>query len=297
MSKTAVIPPEYAAFVDDAALFPPGNAPLGQAVREHRQHQRAPYAAMLGPFVVSDVRLPELIEVVRSEPEAGGDGPLPVTVVVTGGAGGIEPAARWADGSDHLELRSLEVALRDPGDLVTNARRVAAAADTGLEVPVYVEPPLDPSLVGGHGWLGALDAVAEADLRLKLRTGGASEDMFSAAAVLATAIGAALDRELAFKCTAGLHHAVRHRDESTGFEHHGFLNVLLATRASFDGASPDDVAAVLDEVHPVKVVGRVRDLGGDGLTGARRWFTSFGCCGVLDPLGDLVGLGLVDLDR
>ena len=47
---------------------------------------------------------------------------------------------------------------------------------------------------------------------------------------------AALDRETPFKCTAGLHNAVRHRAADTGFEHHGFLNVLLATRQAFDGA-------------------------------------------------------------
>ena len=284
-----MIPPEYAAFVDDAAIFPPGNTHLDVAVRDHRENAGAPYAPLLGPFVVSDVRIPDLLEVLTLSP-----GPrLPVTVVVTGGAGGIEPASRWASGSDLLELRSLEIALRDLDDLAGNARRVAAAADNGLDVPVHVEPPLSADLVGGHGWSAALDVVAEHELRLKWRTGGATADMFPPAETLATAIDAALDRELPFSCTAGLHRAVRHFDDGTGLEHHGFLNVLLATRAAFDGAGRSEVVALLEERDAGAVRDRVESVGSEALTRARRWFTSFGCCGVLDPLEDLLDLGLV----
>jgi hypothetical protein len=34
-------------------------------------------------------------------------------------------------------------------------------------------------------------------------------------------------------------------------------------------------------------------VGHDGGVRARRWFTSFGCCEVSDPLEDLVDLGLI----
>ena len=102
-----------------------------------------------------------------------------------------------------------------------------------------------------------------------LRTGGATGDSFPSSGELAACIAAALDRELPFKCTAGLHNALRHRDDESGFEHHGFLNVLLATRASID------------------------ETGSGGLVSARRWFTSFGSCSVLEPLQDLVELDLL----
>jgi hypothetical protein len=279
-----VIPPEYTALVDDAAIFPPGDAPLEEAVPEHRAHLAGPYAAMVGPFVVSDTRLPQLAALV----DPGGD-PLRVTVVVTGGAGAIEPAYRWAT-APGLEVAGIEVALRDLDDLAGSARRVVAALTRlGAEVPAYVEPPLVPG-TPAHGWLAALDEVASADLRLKLRTGGVSADAFPSEETVATAVGAALDRELPFKCTAGLHRAVRHRAEETGFEHHGFLNVLLATRAALDG---EDVTGALAERDPAVVVSRLEETGSDGLLRARRWFTSFGCCGVRDPYDDLVSLALV----
>jgi hypothetical protein len=283
----ATIPPQYAGLVDDAAVFPPGNAPLAAAVRDHLAHREAAYAGLLGPFVISDGRLPELIEVLSDL-----DRSLPVTVVVSGGAGGLEPAARWAEGSALLDLRGLEVALRDLDDLVGAARRTAAAADLGLDVPTYVELPVVGASAGSHQWLAALDEVAAADLRLKWRTGGTTADLFPSSADLAAAIDASLDRELPFKATAGLHAALRHRDPETGFEHHGFLDVLVAARAALDG---DDVVAALEERDADALRVRLDALGEETLTRTRRWFTSLGCCGVQDPLGDLVRLGLVAL--
>jgi len=290
VSTTSAIPPEYTALVDDAAIFPPGDAPLEEAVPAHRAHLAAPYAAMVGPFVVSDTRLPRLAALV----EADGD-PLRVTVVVTGGAGAIEPAYRWAT-APGLEVAGIEVALRDLDDLAGSARRVVAALTRlGTDVPAYVEPPLLPGQPA-HGWLAALDEVASADLRLKLRTGGVTADAFPSEQTVATAVDAALDRELPFKCTAGLHHALRHRAADTGAEHHGFLNLLLATAATWDGADRDEVVHVLEERDPAPLAERAAGSPAGGtspLATGRRWFTSFGCCAVDEPLADLLALGLL----
>jgi hypothetical protein len=301
----STVPGHLRGLVDDAAVFPPGNAPLDAALRAHLEHRSADHADLVGPFVVADAMLSDLTPIIRDvlaapAPAAPQDRHgLPVAVVVSGGAGALEPAVRWATRGDHLELRGLEIAMResDAGDLAPNARRIVAAVDALVsvgelddEVPVYVEPPPLHGAEPSASWLGALDEIAARDHRLKLRTGGADADAFPSSAELASCIGAALDRELAFKCTAGLHHAVRHRDPETGFEHHGFLNVLLATRASLDGGGPDVVTAVLEERDAGALLGGADDA---GLAGARRWFTSFGSCSVLQPLEDLRDLGMV----
>ena len=104
-------------------------------------------------------------------------------------------------------------------------------------------------------------------------------------ALLAGCIEAALDRELPFKCTAGLHHAVRHRDE-TGFEHHGFLNVLLATQRSLDGGAGRRVA-VLAEQDGAALAARLP--ASRPAARARRWFTSFGSCSVLGHVAARAG--------
>jgi hypothetical protein len=297
-----VIPDQYLRLVDDAAIFPPGNAPLDRAVSEHRAHRAAAYAGLVGSFVVSDVRLPELIDLLRSgrtEPTDEAE-PLPLIVVVTGGAGAIEPAVLWATRAEELDVRGIEIALRDESDLAHNARRMVTAVDQLMssghlaeDVTVHIEPPRLFGDAPSHSWLAALDEVAAMDLRLKFRTGGVSADAFPGAAELATCIEAALDRELHFKCTAGLHHALRHRDDETGLEHHGFLNVMLATRASLDGSSHDEVTAVLDQSDRATLTAQLDETGPLGLVSARRWFTSFGSCSVREPLEDLTDLDLI----
>lgn len=287
MSTAATGIPRYLhGLIDDAAIFPPGNAPLDRALADHSRHRAAPYADLIGPFVVSDTRLPDLLDLV-------GDGPpLAVSVVVTGGAGAIEGAVRWATRSGRLEVRAVETSLRDEGDLPRNAARVVAAVDQVLDelgdAVVHVEPPMphDPTT----SWFQALDVVAEAGHALKFRTGGVEADLFRDSSVIATCIDAALDRETPFKCTAGLHHALPWFDDRLGVWHHGFLGILLGTRAALDGG---DAAAVIAARDPDEVVRLVGQAGDEALASARRWFTSFGCCSVLEPRDDLVALGLM----
>jgi len=44
----------FAGLLDDAAVFPPGNAPVPSAVREHRRHHQSWYAELIAPFVLSE---------------------------------------------------------------------------------------------------------------------------------------------------------------------------------------------------------------------------------------------------
>ena len=61
---------------------------------------------------------------------------------------------------------------------------------------------------------------------------------------LAGFLWACAEAAVNFKATAGLHGAVRHRDERTGFVHHGFLNLVLGTaRAAAEHPSPSDDGA------------------------------------------------------
>jgi hypothetical protein len=275
------LPAAWTGLVDDAAVFPPGDADLPDAVAAYDARRGEWYADLVGPLVVKDTQLPDVpVE-------------LPVSVVITGGAGAVAGVAALAMKRGH-RLVALESAVRDLDDLAGNVRRIQAAVDAaraegGLaDTQVYVElPQTSPT----PDWLAAADAVAEAESHLKFRTGGLEAHLFPDAATVAAWIDAALDRETPYKCTAGLHHAVRHRDHDTGFEHHGFLNVLLATRRAFDGGTVAEVAEVLDDHYANDLVALART---SDLAGARRWFTSYGSCSVTEPLDDLLGLGLVE---
>lgn len=280
----STLPEAWAGLVDDAAIFPPGDASLPDAVAAYRGRRGQWYADLVGPLVVPDTVLPD----VPSD--------VPVSVVLTGGAGAVAGVAALAARTGH-RLVGLEAAVRDLDDPAGNVRRIVTAVEAargvgGLQgTEVYVElPQADPT----PGWLAAADAVAEAEAHLKFRTGGLEAHLFPSSATVAAWIDAALDRETSYKCTAGLHHALRHRDHETGFEHHGFLNVLLATRVAFDGGTTTDVATVLDDRYANDLVAMART---SDLAGARRWFTSYGSCSVSDPLDDLLGLGLLEAPR
>ncbi|MBO0845651.1 MAG: hypothetical protein J2P22_09570 [Nocardioides sp.] len=276
------VPAAWSRLIDDAAVFPPGDAPLADAVAAYRARHDEWYADLVGPLVVKDTDLPEV------------PADIPVSVVLTGGAGAVAGVATLATKRGH-QLVGLEAAVRDLDDMASAVRRITAAADAArddgalLDTQVYVElPQVEPT----RDWLAAADAAAESEHRLKLRTGGLEAHLFPSAATVAAWIDAALDRETPFKCTAGLHHAVRHRDHETGFEHLGFLNVLLATRVAFDGGSTAEVARVLDDHYANDLVAMARQ---SDLEGARRWFTSYGSCSVSEPVDELVGLGLLEV--
>lgn len=265
-----VLPDPWRGLIDDAAIFPPGDVPLHDATAAYAAREREWYADLVGSFVLRDTDLP----LVR------GFG-APLSVVVTGGAGQLAGPFALASRLG-LRIAAVEVVVRDVDDPVGNVRRIdAAARDAGIEVPVFIELPGPATAT----WLAAADEVAACDHRLKLRLGSVDHDLVPDSPTVAAWIDAALDRELRFKATAGLHRAVRHDPEDGGA--HGFLNVMAATQVLWDGGSASDATAVLEQ----------RDgdvLAGADLSSARRWFTSFGSCSVTEPLDDLISLGLVD---
>lgn len=279
-SQSAAFPALWRGLVDDAATFPPGNAPLDDAVAAHRARRDEPWADLVGSFVVKDIDLPKM---------RGFDGPL--SVIVTGGAGQLGAPIQLAERLG-LDMKSVEISLANTGDLADNARRVVAAFDdSGADddLALHVELPVTrPS----GGWLAAADEAASREFRLKFRTGGTHPDDFPDPATLAACIDASLDREMPFKATAGLHHAVRH-DDADGVTHHGFLNLLLATAAAWDGAGRQSVVATLAEQDADRLIAQFVEMR-DDLPRSRRWFTSFGCCDVGQPRIDLKRFGLLD---
>ncbi len=270
-SSTGRVPDRWHALVDDAAVFPPGNAELPDALRAYAEREQEWWSDLVGAFVVTDTALGAV------------PADVPVSVVLTSGAGAVGGVAALA-ARKGLRLAGLEVAVRDAEDPVGNVRRIDAAVRAAeLDVPVFIEVP-GPAT---PAWLAAADEVAACDHRLKLRLGNVDHGLIPDSITVATWIDAALDRECRFKATAGLHRAVRHDPEGGGA--HGFLNVLAATQVLWDGSSVDDATEALDQRD-----GAVLAAGLGDPTPARRWFTSFGSCSVTEPLDDLVALGLLE---
>jgi len=273
--------PLFAGLFDDAALFPPASLDVAHAIRAHAGHRLSWYADMLGPFVCNSVRVPALdAEVARLAVE-----PVDVAVVVPDGIGALAAGVEVVDSCERLRLRSVEVPL-GAGRLIEASRVLGPLVERNLDV--YVEiPVLRVSERDVHD-------IRAAGLRLKLRTGGTTIDAFQTEEQLAAPIVMCAAELLPFKCTAGLHNAVRHRDMDTLFEHHGFLNLALAARAAAATGSVAATSAELAERDADTVAGRVRALSATGVAAIRELFASFGTCSIADPVGDLTAMGLVN---
>lgn len=267
--------------VDDAAVFPPGSLPLPDAVAAHRRHRTSWYADLVGPLLVPASALPALADLL-------GDGERIAVGVVSD-----VPLDRLADvpaGADpRVEIRQIEAAVAKRGEDPQPGLAALVAFARAAGLPTYAEIPLT------FGLLGALDTVAAAradgvPIAAKFRTGGLAAELFPTPVELATVIAACRDRELPFKLTAGLHHAIRHLDPATGFTHHGFGNVLAATLAAADGAGVDELAVLLATTDPVRLVERARA----ARSTARPLWVGFGSCSIEEPLTDLTRLGLVN---
>jgi hypothetical protein len=266
--------------VDDAAIFPPGNAPLDVAIRDHASHRASAYASMVGPLLVRDgdvARLPAL-----------SDGPLEIGVIATGGPRGLGQSIAALHDFPHLTVTAFELPL-PPGDPASAAKDLVLALAGSDDVTVSVELPR-PGAYVSDAWLAAADEIAAAGFQAKFRTGGVEAAAYPDEQELAAVLSALLHHRL--KLTAGLHRAARNTQPGTGFEQHGFVNIMVAVHRLHSGATVDDVAEVLAERDGSALAGEVRSWSDDDAATVRRTFRGFGCCGVTEPYEDLVELGL-----
>lgn len=256
------MPALFKRLLDDAAVFPPGLMPLADAVPAHLHHLAAPYADIVGPLVLAAPALAEL-----------GDAEMDLAVTLPGPAQLLDVLVRAG-----TRLKALEVAV--PAEM--SPAEVFAALEPS-DVPVFVEVPRDERRAE------VIAACANTGHRAKFRTGGVTADRYPDEAELAAAIRSVVDAEVPFKATAGLHHAIRNTDPFTGFEQHGFLNLLAATGAALNGAGETELVAILADRNAAKVAASVSTMD----ESVRAAFRSFGTCSIIEPLTELAELGLV----
>jgi hypothetical protein len=265
---------------DDAGMFPPATLPADRAVSEHARHSLSWYDTFVGPLVCNDSRL----RLVDEHTARLGLPTTDVTVVVPDGVAAVAKALNAVDGCPRLRIRALDTPL---GNYPLRKAIAVSEGLAGRGVDMYVEIPITQ--------LSDRDVheLCAANLSVKLRTGGTTTGAFHTEDELARAIVLCASERLRFKCTAGLHNAVRHRDTGTGFEHHGFLNIALAARAAAGTGSVSVVREILAQRDPVIVATDTRELACRDIAAIRSLFASFGTCNIAEPIDDLISMGLV----
>lgn len=272
--------------IDYAGLFPPARLPMTEAVDEYRRARVSNDEWLLGCFLCPASRLDELAAVA--------DNKDPVGVIVDSNLAEGDAAAVGSALTD-LAWRSSMVEIPVAADGV--AALLAALRNIPEHVPVYIEPPrgVDGETLAEALRLINTDRLAGRHVAAKVRCGGLDAAAFPTAAELAGFVVACRDAGVPFKATAGLHHAVRHTDPATGFEMHGFLNLLVACALALrDGLDQDAVAGVLDERDERRLIAAVETVDSETVAHARRQLlASYGSCSFTEPVDDLRTLGLL----
>jgi len=256
--------------IDHAPLFPPASLDLPEAVEEDRRARAHPSSFMLGRFVCPASRLSELPDVGRG-----------VSIVLDNREpeGWLKPDPGATDRPE-----GAGVWFQPDIGLVEAVESVAGddlAALAGLAPEVYVEVPLDDAVEE------RLNAIADDGLRAKVRCGGGST---ADVEPLARFVRACRERQLVFKATAGLHHALRSDGE------HGFLNLLAAAvfgdeEAALAESDPEAFALDADSFSWRGEQARSAEL----VQARHERLHSIGSCSFFEPVEELEKLGILPL--
>ncbi|MFB3852549.1 MAG: hypothetical protein ACE148_01855 [Vicinamibacterales bacterium] len=240
--------PLFSRLVDYAGLFPPSQLSMQAAVERYSDHRRGGHAWMLNRFIVPVARLAEFERALASlPPEHSDSGPWRISAI---GGRGSESDGRVVLDFNRRHGESARPAVIEAIELkVLSRQELEPAADLASEpLEVYAEVP---SATDPEAWIAA---AADAGLRVKVRTGGVTPEMFPPASDLARFVSACARRRVGFKATAGLHHALRAErrlsDDPSAAKvlMHGFLNLLLAASFAYIcGISTEQVEKVLEE--------------------------------------------------
>ena len=278
----------YTGLIDDAAMFPPKMADLHTALSDRLARRGSPGERFIGSFLVPTNRAADLLDSLDAAPPSA---PLAVGVIGSDDLAAATEAAERLGRSDRVELSLVELRLdaaADPGDALSEAAFVVDLGGAEGSPRILCEVP--------HTWLDndRLDAVAaaasEIGLDVKLRTGGTTPAAFPEVVTVARFISVCVAHDIAFKCTAGLHHAVRHHDCATGLTHHGFANLLLSTHWAVTRAPLSAIESALGDRRPAAVAAALNRLNTDQAAQIRRSFLSYGSCDTATPVEDIAEL-------
>jgi hypothetical protein len=267
--------------VDDAGLFPPEALDMASALARHRSDQAIPNPVLSQRFVCPVGRFAELQQQLD-------DGDRIQVIALAPAVQQTEAGVVSLEADDRTHVAALETSLPADGQHKEQALEVIdqiAAARPHLEI--FVEVGLGLALEAD------LDLLQRHGHAAKVRCGGVHRDLFPLPSDLARFVRHAIGRKVPFKATAGLHHAVAHHDVCTGFDHFGFLNLLLAVAAAQKGASTAEVEHTLVEGDPSVVLEHITGLTTHDARDVRAAFNSIGSCSTSEPIDDLWRLGLI----
>ncbi|HKX30335.1 MAG TPA: hypothetical protein VJ302_21775 [Blastocatellia bacterium] len=282
--------------IDYAGLFPPATLDMASATRNFAKYSLGPDAPWLGRFVIPVERLGEYEQAVKGLEKS------------------EQPWRLSALSSVKLERDLGKIAEfnerhTDDGVLIDTIE-IKAMGSTEIEsamgsIPGTLTPYFEISMAGDP--IDLIKAIAATGARAKVRAGGVSVESFPPPFNLARFIKSCADEDVAFKATAGLHHALRSINKLTAEPEspralmHGFLNLFLAAAFAQVGVEREWLVELLEErsleafqLEEDSVHWRGHLVVRSHVRNSRRLFAvAFGSCSFEEPVGELRKLGLL----
>lgn len=265
---------QFHRFFDDSAVYYPCFVPLDRAIGEHFDRQNKPMSRFIGTLILPLAKLEEAAQYT-------GDEVLRVSAVIS--TDELADLRRDFYELPNIDIASVEIKL--VGAALTNTAwlgDVEKLIQRHRNTFVWVEIPtalVTADIVRKLRHMGA---------GLKYRTGGDREELFPTPQDLITVLRTAIDAALPFKLTAGLHRALRYRDEKTGRLHFGFLNIAAAVATLRAGKGEAEALSVLEGDDAAPLI--------HALQSGENWrdsFRSFSTCNVVEPLNTLIDLDVL----
>lgn len=299
--------------IDYAGIYPPANLELAQAFHNYMFYREGEYKWMLNKFVVPAKKLAELGRIMN---EVKIEVPAGLSVIGTGGETISQFTKSVSDdvkkindflkhhggmaSVDAYEVRLPKEVLdqEEADDMLDMMISTSGELDAqlGREVPVFYEAALDENYEPTI--LKVVENIASLNNKcgFKLRTGGTEAAAIPANDVIAFAIMTCCEFSVPMKCTAGLHHPIRHYDDGIKANMHGFFNVfgagVLAYSSSFDET---ELLEVLNDEDPDEFMfddngfeWNENEAVNEEIREARNSvIVSFGSCSFDEPVNDL----------
>lgn len=288
--------------IDYAGLFPPAGLDMATAVRNFASYVNDDHRRMLNRFIVPVARLEEFEE--AATPHLGRAGARWHLSVLAGQCDMETGVARVADfnrrhrpgrGTGRASIDVIEAKASTAGEIGELARLRPADVAMDFEIPIAADPS---PLIG---------EIARAGGRAKIRTGGVTADAIPGVAEVVRFLRACARGAVAFKATAGLHHAVRgeykltYAPDSPSAVMHGFVNVFCTAAFVRTGITATDAVAMMEETAADAfqfdgggVTWRNRHITTPAIAAARaNYSVSFGSCSFQEPVDELRALRLL----
>ena len=323
--------PFLSGIIDYAGLYPPASLSLQNSFKKYTDHTTSEQSWMLSKFVVGTNLLQELSGFINNSDKS----PDPFLITLVGAPSDdlasfktvISNLAEQVLDVIHssekkITISTLEIKMPVNIDYSIDSTELQEAmrfsvdqmnTDSGLPHQIFFEIPgfdFKPERV--KSLTGAIcshnNLLEERSLEnysfsgFKIRCGGVEAFQFPPVGYLAYAISEAAKCNTPVKFTAGLHHPVRHYNETVSTKMHGFLNVFGAALLYYSkGLDETELAEILSDENPKNFSFSETEFRWKGHSVQKEEIhmlrtlsvTSFGSCSFDEPVEDLQELNLI----